>query len=175
LGASIVSVKRVFICLLIVTSTIASVYVRADELSSDDEKVLMRGMITPNQQIAGGILSIVPGFGLGQAVENRYEEKGWIFTVGEATSVGIALAAGPHCIFDTNTPHGSCGVTTAFGIVAGLIKLWEVGDAWIAPISNNQRYEQLHWQKGRVYTGFNIVPAPIGKENAPGLNIDWAF
>ena len=34
----------------------------------------------------GGVLGVLPGFGIGHAVQGRWMEKGWIFTAGEVVS-----------------------------------------------------------------------------------------
>ena len=42
--------------------------------------------VSKTNYYAGGALSILPGFGIGHAVQGRWREKGWIFTAGEVVS-----------------------------------------------------------------------------------------
>ena len=38
----------------------------------------------------GGVLGVLPGFGIGHAVQGRWKDKGWIFTAGElTTAIGL--------------------------------------------------------------------------------------
>lgn len=44
--------------------------------------------ISNGRYLGGGFLSIFPGFGIGHAIQGRYMEKGWIFTVTELATIG---------------------------------------------------------------------------------------
>ena len=46
--------------------------------------------ITKGKYIGGGVAAILPGFGVGHAIQGRYMEKGWIFTVAEVVTLGGA-------------------------------------------------------------------------------------
>src|SRR5687767_14647149 len=52
-------------------------------LSQDDHDLLMRGEISDGEHAAGAIASIFIGFGSGQAIQGRWSDKGWIFTLGD--------------------------------------------------------------------------------------------
>ena len=43
--------------------------------------------ISKTNYYVGGVLGVLPGFGIGHAVQGRWMEKGWIFTAGEVVSV----------------------------------------------------------------------------------------
>lgn len=47
--------------------------------------------ITKGQYIGGGVAAIIPGFGIGHAIQGRYREKGWMFTAAELVTFGGAL------------------------------------------------------------------------------------
>lgn len=98
--------------------------------------------IGTGRYVTGGVLSIYPGFGIGHAVQGRYAERGWIFTVGEAAFATLAIVG-----------MGECGVTAAITskndckgndkILLGLagftgFKIWEIVDAWYGPHQNKQ-------------------------------------
>ena len=42
--------------------------------------------VSKTNYYAGGVLGVLPGFGIGHAVQGRWMEKGWIFTAGEIVS-----------------------------------------------------------------------------------------
>jgi hypothetical protein len=68
-------------------------YAYKPQLTDDDRDVLARGEITNDQQIGGGVVALMFGFGTGQAVEGRWRDTGWMFTLGD-TVAGAALMAG---------------------------------------------------------------------------------
>lgn len=110
----------------------------------DDQRLLAIGEISNTQQVLGTAIAIFPGFGLGQAVEGRWRERGWIFTLGEAGSLGVyALAAS--CAF---TKGQSCSDTAYDIAVVGVISLAAfhvagILDAAIAPVFHNRRVHEL--------------------------------
>ena len=55
--------------------------------------------LSPFRYVAGGALSIFPGFGLGHAVQGRLlNDYGWAFTLGQVvTFIGINLYDDPYC------------------------------------------------------------------------------
>src|SRR5262245_55241343 len=62
-------------------------------LTPGEAALLRDGEISDGQHIGGGVLAIFPGFGIGQAVQGRWLEKGWMFTLGEAV-FGVAFTIG---------------------------------------------------------------------------------
>ena len=127
------------------------------QLSPEDQELLARGEINDGQWLVGGAVAIFVGFGLGQAVEGRYGDKGWIFTVGEVASftalmVGVVDAAS--CV---DTPSGTCSNNNAAtvdtliiggAIGFGVFRIWEVIDAFAAPPAQNERIRTLRMQLG---------------------------
>ena len=102
--------------------------------------------ISNGQYLGGGIASIIPGWGIGHAVQGRYWEKGWIFTVGDLVFVGGYLTSVFLLVDDLQTAAlkgdsrkvGSAtkkfsGLSLAF--LVGLIgfRAWEIIDAWNLP------------------------------------------
>ncbi len=116
-------------------------------LSEEDRKILDRGEIGTLAYVLGGVLGTYPvGLGIGHAVQGRYSDKGWIFTVGEIGSVAVAVAGIEQC---TTTWYGltySCKTNALFAI--GIIsyvgfRVWEAIDVWAAPPEHNRRYREL--------------------------------
>ncbi|MEO8552876.1 MAG: hypothetical protein ABI678_23015, partial [Kofleriaceae bacterium] len=96
----------------------------------------------------GGVASALTlGFGSGQAVQGRWRDTGWIFTVGEAASIGVLAFAWP-----SSTRPAGCysycqtgSESVAIGAIVALLAIhtWEIGDAIIAPGLRNQRFRRL--------------------------------
>ena len=87
--------------------------------------------------IAGGVTSIMPGLGVGHAVQGRYMEKGWIFTLGQ-----LGFLWGLWYFFVSGLDDDSGDTKKAMSIgermtmtafMFGLVgmKIWEMADAWI--------------------------------------------
>jgi hypothetical protein len=139
------------------------------ELTDYDRRVLENGEISDFRRVTGSLLAVVPGFGLGHAVQGRYQYKGMIFTLTELGS--IAVLYGP-------TGDGGLGI----GLISLLgFKVWEFIDAVVGSERDNIRYRQL--QSLALETGhshFTILPVPLVKNGEsgqqtthPGLAFTW--
>jgi hypothetical protein len=125
------------------------------ELTAYDRKVLEDGEISGSRRLIGSLLAVVPGFGLGHAVQGRYRYKGLVFTLVEMGCVGL-FAFGREG-----------GIVAIFPFVG--FKLWELGDAIAGSERHNARYHEL--QSTSLDSDDNrltIMPAPIIKNNDSG-------
>ena len=61
------------------------------QLTLDEQFLLERGYISEGQHIGGGLISLFFGWGIGQAIQGRWSEKGYIFTLGEGVSAGLMI------------------------------------------------------------------------------------
>lgn len=105
--------------------------------------------------IAGGIVGTFIGFGSGHAIENRYEQKGWIFTASEGICVVALLAS---YILPLPAPVSfSLNLGGSFGFLG--FRVWEIVDLWTGsmPIrhaelpdynSENRYADNLSFQRG---------------------------
>src|SRR5690606_6489502 len=69
------------------------------QVTPDEQELLERGFISQGQHVGGGLAAMFIGFGVGQAVQGRWSDKGWIFTIGEGLAIaglfyGVAHAVG---------------------------------------------------------------------------------
>lgn len=103
--------------------------------------------VSQNDYIVGGILGTIPGFGVGHAIQNRYESKGWIFTAGEVAGVaaGITGALLPS--------HSARSVLSWIGWSVYLgFHIWEIVDVWLLTQPNHAKTADLMherpWQNG---------------------------
>ncbi len=125
-------------------------------LTPEDQELLARGEISDGEIIGGGVVSIFLGFGLGHAVQGRYMEKGWLFTVGEAGSLAVFMVGLAQC-FDLDSNDCEDGdlwlISGALGIVG--FRIWELIDVFVGPGQHNARVRNL-----RMRLGYPPPPAP---------------
>ena len=134
-------------------------------LTKDEVEVLDTGLIPTDRAIVGGVLATGVGFGLGHAVQGRWADGGWTFTVGEigfSALVLTGLVKTFDCLFECESP----GADTM--ILAGMIgflatRTWEAVDAWAGPVVQNRRYRALQSRldpgPGRPrFTGAYVLP-----------------
>lgn len=139
------------------------------DLSEKDQEVLSIGHINDTKYIVGGILGTYPlGFGIGHVVQGRWSEQGWIFTAGEAASLGAALVGIAGCAGRGISGSDDCTDGQSFLIVGGVLgyigfRIWEIVDVWATPPSQNRKYKELKKYiqgetKKDVKTSLDLVP-----------------
>ncbi len=138
------------------------------QLSADDQELLQKGEISDGQHVGGAVVSLFFGFGIGQAVQGRYGETGWIFTIGEIASI-TALFVGLGQAFDDcfegdNTCNDNQGETLMIGGLVGLLvfRVWEVVDAFSGPPKHNRKVRELRMRLG--------MPQPMFTKVVPYVN-----
>jgi hypothetical protein len=139
------------------------------QLSEEDRALLSRGEISEGSYIGGALVGLFFGFGVGQAVQGRYHDTGWIFTVGEAGTLTAMVIGAAQAIDDCFHDDLVCddddnGETL---LVAGLVgfvafRVWEIVDAFAAPPRHNVRVRELRMRLGMppVYTRVQPYVAP---------------
>jgi hypothetical protein len=141
------------------------------QLSADDAAILQQGEISDGAHIGGAVASLFFGFGIGQAVQGRYSETGWIFTLGEAASFAALIygvtQAFNDCFDIDNTScddgNNSGGVFIAGGLIGILVfRVWEVVDAFGGPPKHNQRVRNIKMRLG--------MPIPMYTKMSPYMN-----
>lgn len=138
----------------------------SEYLSEEDRRILRIGEISNTSYVIGGILGTYPfGLGIGHAIQGRYLDKGWIFTVGELSSAVLIFASLGDCWDSSSERWGSCsGGGVALGLTGFLaFRIWEIIDVWAAPIEINRRYRELQQRRGsRVSWTPLIAPTKDG-------------
>jgi hypothetical protein len=122
------------------------------QLSAEDAEIWNRGPINEGAHIGGGLVALFFGFGIGQAVQGRYGDTGWIFTVGELGSGALMIYGITQLIddcfeYDYECDDNDRGRGTGPLIVGALaltgFRIWEVVDAFAGPASHNRRYKNI--------------------------------
>ena len=105
--------------------------------------------ISPYRFVAGGMLSILPGFGVGHAVQGRWlRDYGWIFTAGQVASLMGIGRHDTHCYTPSSSsatvyrhappPDEPCTkederkqkIQSYFGYAFAFFKIGEMAHAW---------------------------------------------
>jgi len=79
--------------------------------------------------IAGGIVGTIVGFGIGHAIQHRYNEMGWIFTISDTVSVGAIIAGS---LIGSPRPLGTFLWVSGVLLLVGF-RVWQAIDLWVVP------------------------------------------
>ena len=148
------------------------------ELTAEQQKLLAEGEIPENKYIGGAIVGLFVGFGVGQAVQGRYGDTGWIFTVGEVASgavlvTGMVRAFGDfdRCFDNSTCPRDHTAGVLLLGGVIGLaaFRIWELVDVFNGPTKHNARVRAL-----RLRLGIPPMYSRVQPYIAPSMSGDHA-
>jgi hypothetical protein len=125
------------------------------QLTAEEQELLQQGEVSDGQHIGGGLASLFLGLGVGQAVQGRWSETGWIFTLGETASV-VSLIVGASKQFNdcfdgqVGCRNQSDGDAYLIAGVVGIVvfRTWEVIDAFAGPPKHNRRVRELRMRVG---------------------------
>lgn len=118
--------------------------------------------VSEMQQIAGPPTAFLFGFGLGHAVEGRWHERGWKFTVADtaATAMFVVGSVNMECEQDC-TAYGAAFAT---GLLAlGVSRVWQTYDTVEGARAKNRRL--------RRKAGLSIAPAQGGTGAVGGVSM----
>jgi hypothetical protein len=166
---------RILVCVfLISTSTLAWAEQHKAPLSPEDQKILDEDQKMGGNYSASDLLGAI-GFGLGHVAQDRWRERGWIFTAGETLTLGFAVNDLIKCgTNNSRTPDPSCSQAAWFG--AGFLgfKIWEVIDLAVAADAHDRRLEELKsW--GYRSSRFKAMLIPEQNHLRLGMICDFRF
>lgn len=120
----------------------------AIQLTAEEHSLLQRGEISDGAHVGGGLANVFLGFGIGQAIQGRWSEKGWLFTVGGAASI-TAIIVGAVSTIEGGGENGE-GVLLFIGGYIGFLvfHVWGAVDAFIEPPKHNRRVRELRARLG---------------------------
>jgi hypothetical protein len=138
------------------------------QLTADERALLARGEIGEGVRIGSITASVVLGLGTGQAIQGRWLERGWIFTVGEVASVGLAAVAASESDLNVNLTDAMAFV--GWSSFVGL-HVWEVVDAASAPERHNCRVRELRRRASQTLVAVIpfVTPSPQGEGAIGGV------
>ena len=135
------------------------------QLTLDEQYLLTRGFISDGEWIGGGLANVFFGFGIGQAIQGRWSDRGWIFTLGQGASAvamiyGMTTLLG-ECWHDPECPAEGRGVGLMVigGLGFGVFYIWGAIDAFAVPPEHNRKVRELRMRLG--------MPIPMYARVAP--------
>lgn len=156
------------------------------QLTAEEAEILQNGPISDGAHIGGGFAALFLGFGIGQAVQGRWSDKGWIFTVGDLGSLTMMIYGMTNmltaCAVDDDPYTDSCdndGNGAGFLVIGALaytgFRIWETVDAFAAPGAYNARYRDLQFRV-RGYAappqwGLYMAPSMDRQARVTGLTL----
>lgn len=127
-------------------------------LTEEERELIADGEIEPPQHIIGGLAGTFAGLGIGHAIQGRWSDKGWIFTVGEVAAFSLILVSLGDCGFEDDCDDEVEGAW--FGLVAFIgLHVWEVFDVWLGPPAHNRRVRAAQMKAGMA-PGYGLYLAP---------------
>lgn len=168
--------------------TLPAGYAPLPMITNDDLELLDKGEISGLRHFSGALSAFYLGFGSGQALQGRWAEKGWIFTVGETLSLGAMIAgtAMPRLeacavstpqqegdAFDTHC-HSSMSRRGAWLMIGGLIgfsvmRTWGFVDAIVGPYERNRRVRSLRALYGVAAAKPKLAPYLVPADRGAGV------
>ena len=101
-------------------------------------------------------------------MQGRYKERGWIFTAGEAVALGGAIVSDFLFVSDVaesgKVSFGKRGLSLAFLVAFGAVKVWETIDAFMLPD---------HYKVVKA-SPFQISPLVLWNNNSTD-DVDWGL
>lgn len=154
-------------------------YAYQPALSVEDQELLAQGEITDGQHVGGGLVALMFGFGVGQAVQGRWHETGWIFTLGETGSL-VAMIYGfadgiDHCSGDVcgRATQGDVALVVGGLVAFSALHVWEVVDAFVMPPKHNRRVRELKARLGMPSYVLRPYVAPSATSGVAGLSVSF--
>lgn len=122
-----------------------------------------RKKMSNSRYTIGGIAAIIPGLGIGHAIQGRWMESGWIFTASQLGAATIVAYATTSCLNERDRDRnlGRCfedGTkrvigTTAYAITLGL-RIAEIVHVWKI---DHDKYEIVTKPKEQTTT-YSLLP-----------------
>lgn len=148
------------------------------QLTVDDQWLLERGYISDGETIGGGAVALFIGWGLGQAVQGRWSQKGYIFTAGEGVSTAVImwgfLGLFGECFEGCSQARQNRYEALLLGgvIADGVFRIWEVYDAFAGPGEHNRKLTALRARLGMappLYTRLRPFVVPNSDRDGGGI------
>lgn len=126
-------------------------------LTQEEHELLLQGEISDGAHIGGGLAALFIGYGTGQAIQGRWSDTGWIFTVGEGASTAALIYGVLELLDDCvdnlgrerDCDNSNAGAAIAVGLIGVTVfRTWGTIDAFAGPSSHNRRVRELKYRMG---------------------------
>lgn len=146
-------------------------------LTLEERELLLQGEISGAQVVGGALLSGWLGFGIGHAVQGRYGDVGWKFTIGEAATIaGVFIGVSMLVEEDLENTGDQGGETVLVASIVGygVLRIWEFIDVVAGPGEHNRKVRAARWKaSGAPPPGYSfyVVPSKGGSGGVAGLSM----
>ena len=123
------------------------------QVTPEEHELLLDGEISEGAHIAGAAVNFFFGFGLGQAIQGRFDKTGWIFALGGGVSVAAMIAGAvqhvDECGFGENCDESNGAGMMVVGLVGfAVFHTWGLVDSIAGPSRHNRRVRDLQMRLG---------------------------
>ena len=151
------------------------------QLTAEEQELLMKGEISDGEHLGGGLAALFLGFGVGQGIQGRWSDTGWLFTFGELASVGLLVYGATrtfdcydgvdHLGHDCRTDAGTGSLIVGALAFTGL-RIWETVDAFAVPPDYNRKVRMVRMKAGLPPRGmYYVVPPARGDGGMAGVSV----
>lgn len=123
-------------------------------VTAEESELLRKGYYSDGQIVGGGLIGTFFGLGLGHAVQGRWTESGWKFTLGELGGFGLVMYGIADCVendrYNDEYGNNDCawGAIALGAVGMTVFRIWELVDVWAGPSSHNARLRNLRYRLG---------------------------
>lgn len=132
------------------------------QLTPEEQKLLSEGEISLGQHAGGVAANWFFGFGIGQAIQGRWSDTGWMFALGEAAGITVAIVGVTQLCFDCegeDVSNDGAGTMIAVGLIGYMVThVWSIVDAAIGPANHNGKVRTLKRRLGIPLEARRIIP-----------------
>lgn len=150
-------------------------------VSPEEYAMAQRGEISGAAMIGGLAANYFFGFGLGQAIQGRWSDTGWIFTVGEVGSLGALIYGVLDAVEceDSDRCDTDRGVALAVGgmIGFGVFRIWSMVDTVAGAKAHNRQVRAARARMGWAPTYSQLAPyvAPTARGEGATAGLSLRF
>jgi hypothetical protein len=130
------------------------------QLTAEEHQLLAEGGISLGQHAGGVAANWLFGFGIGQAIQGRWSDTGWIFTLGEAAGITLIVAGAVRSCFGCEGGDND-GAALVIGGAIGYVAfhIWSIVDAATGPANHNRKVRALKQRVGLpMHASQRILP-----------------
>ena len=151
------------------------------QLTVDEQWLLQRGFISDGETFGGGAVALFFGMGLGQVIQGRWAQKGYIFTFGDLASgalmtwgfVGLLGDCFEGCSEQRENRYATMLVV---GLVAGgIFRIWEISTTcspdWASTIELMDLRARIGMLPIDTWLSLYVAPNRSGEGGTAGVSL----
>lgn len=118
------------------------------QLTPEEHQLLAEGEISLGQHAGGVVANWLLGFGIGQAIQGRWSDTGWMFTLGEAAGITL-IVAGAVRLDSQEDGIDDAGALFVVGLISYVgFHIGSIVEAATGPAGHNRKVRALKQRVG---------------------------